>query len=74
MDSLKLVFPIPSFSRPLSYVTVVIDLDAPENREPVTAHEDSEVIEVTLVPCNKFRQALDEKYAQKWTLDARLYT
>ncbi len=59
---------------PRSYVTVLIDLDLPVNKKPVTAHEDSEVIEVLRVPCHQLQQALDAKAADKWTIDARLYT
>lgn len=51
-----------------------MDLTLPENKNPQTAREQSEFIEVELVPLEGLRAFLDRKAGEGWTIDARLYT
>ena len=53
---------------------VEVDLSLPENKNPQTAREQSEFIEVELVPLEGLRVILDSKAQDGWTIDARLYT
>ncbi|EDQ90029.1 uncharacterized protein MONBRDRAFT_16883, partial [Monosiga brevicollis MX1] len=57
----------------MRYVTVEVDLDHPDNQNPMPNLEDSEFIEVETVPVRRLRATLEEKMRQNWSIDARLY-